>query len=220
MEEHASLDTILTHDDDKDDLAARIVALVGSRLCHDLISPLGAIGNGVELLQMTGSWPGLDQSPEMVLINDSLRSARARITCFRMAFGAAGDTQRVPPAELADLIRDMERAGRLQITLDAEGDQARRTVKLLLLSLMCLETAIPWGGRVGIVQNGRHWELTATAERTRQDPALWSWLNGLRPGLVNPAAAEVHFPLLSLTASEMKRRLHWSLDETTVRIFF
>ena len=42
---------------DKPDLAA----LVGSRICHDLISPIGAIGNGVELLMMEGAAKG----PEM-----------------------------------------------------------------------------------------------------------------------------------------------------------
>ena len=36
---------------DKPDLAA----LIGSRICHDLISPIGAIGNGVELLMMDGA---------------------------------------------------------------------------------------------------------------------------------------------------------------------
>jgi hypothetical protein len=36
---------------DKPDIAA----LIGSRICHDLISPIGAIGNGVELLMMDGA---------------------------------------------------------------------------------------------------------------------------------------------------------------------
>jgi histidine phosphotransferase ChpT len=39
-------------------------ALLGSRICHDLISPLGAISNGLELLAMSG----IASSPEMTLI--------------------------------------------------------------------------------------------------------------------------------------------------------
>ena len=41
-----------------------IAALIGSRICHDLISPIGAINNGLELLTMTG----VAQSPELALI--------------------------------------------------------------------------------------------------------------------------------------------------------
>ena len=78
MTEYATTSRTATVAASDTDLAARIVSLVGSRLCHDLISPLGAIGNGVELLQMAGDWPGLKESPEMSLIEDALRAARAR----------------------------------------------------------------------------------------------------------------------------------------------
>ena len=61
-------------------------ALIGSRICHDLISPIGAINNGLELLGMSGNTPG----PEMELIHDSVGNASARIRYFRVAFGAAG----------------------------------------------------------------------------------------------------------------------------------
>ncbi|MFV0411513.1 MAG: histidine phosphotransferase family protein [Paracoccus sp. (in: a-proteobacteria)] len=205
--------------------AAQIVALVGSRLCHDLISPLGAIGNGVELLRMTGGWPGLETSPEMGLIEDALQSAQARISCFRIAFGTAGETQRISRTELTALISDMERAGRLNVTLLAEGDQARGIVKLLLLSLMCLETAMPWGAQVTIGQQDREWRLAARADRVRTDSALWSWLDD---GVVDasgvdgqvPIASEVHFPLLGMAAADMGRRIRWSLSETGGEIVF
>ena len=55
---------------DKTDLAA----LLGSRICHDLISPIGAIGNGLELLMMD---PGT-HGPEMSLISESVGHANAR----------------------------------------------------------------------------------------------------------------------------------------------
>lgn len=200
------------------DFAARVVSLVGSRLCHDLVSPLGAIGNGVELLQMASDLPGLAASQEMRLIEDALRAARARINCFRMAFGTAGGTQRVSPAEFAALIGDIEGSGRMRITLDTGGDQARGMVKLVLLGLMCLETAMPWGARVTISEEGRDWHLRAEAERTRPDPALWSWLDG--QGKADAAAAEVQFLLLPLSAAQMNRRVTWSIDATGGRISF
>ncbi|WP_225972815.1 histidine phosphotransferase family protein [Paracoccus jeotgali] len=202
------------------ELAARIGALVGSRLCHDLISPLGAIGNGVELLQMAGQWPGLQASPEMALIGDALTAARGRITLFRVAFGASSGAQRMSQAELLALLDDMQRAGRLRIVLDAPGDHGRGEVKLLILALMCLETTMPWGARVQIRQQGADWTLTAQAERARPDTALWGWLDAPQAGLPTPPAAEVHFPLLGLTAAEMSRRVRWQLSETGAEIGF
>ena len=64
-----------------------IAALIGSRICHDLISPIGAINNGLELLEMTGTSSG----PEMELISESVGNASARIRFFRIAYGAASD---------------------------------------------------------------------------------------------------------------------------------
>lgn len=204
-----------------EDFVARVVGLVGSRLCHDLISPLGAIGNGIELLQMAGDWPGLQASPEMALIGDALQAARGRIALFRVAFGAASGSQRLGQSELAALIADVEKTGRMRIALEAPGDHARGAAKLIVLSLMCLETAMPWGARVTIRQQGRDWIISAQAERTRCDPSLWSWLDGAaRTGLPQPTASEVHFPLLGLAATEMGRSIRWSVTEAGAEIAF
>ncbi len=62
-----------------------LVALIGSRICHDLISPIGAIGNGIELIGLSGAGAG----PEMALISESVTNAQARIRFYyRVAFGA------------------------------------------------------------------------------------------------------------------------------------
>ncbi len=206
--------------DAEDAFAARVVSLVGSRLCHDLVSPLGAIGNGVELLQMANEMPGLASGEEMRLIEDALKAARARINCFRVAFGAAGASQRVPAAEFAALVADIQTSSRMRIKLDIDGDHARGVVKLVLLSLMCMETAMPWGARVTISQQGRDWRITAEAERTRMDPALWAWLDGPRSGKAETAASEVQFLLVPLTAAELNRSVTWSLTETGGEIKF
>ena len=91
--------------------AVALAAMVGSRLCHDLVSPLGAIGNGVELIEM--ALPYVANSPEMRLVNDSLHAARARLDLYRMAFGQAGTQQRLPPAEVQALITGLADGSRL-----------------------------------------------------------------------------------------------------------
>ncbi len=78
-----------------------LAALLGSRICHDLISPLGAIGNGVELLAMSGQ-----SGPEMAMIEDSVRNANARIRFFRMAFGPASADQSASRTETLAILAD------------------------------------------------------------------------------------------------------------------
>ncbi|MBN8921326.1 MAG: histidine phosphotransferase, partial [Rhizobiales bacterium] len=65
-----------------------LAALLCSRVCHDLISPVGAVVNGMEVLEETN-----DESTRVFaldLIKKSAAQASARLQFCRMAFGAAG----------------------------------------------------------------------------------------------------------------------------------
>jgi histidine phosphotransferase ChpT len=64
-----------------------VLELVASRICHDVISPVGAINNGIELLQETGIEGGADA---VQLIAQSAEQANRRLKLFRYAYGAAG----------------------------------------------------------------------------------------------------------------------------------
>lgn len=193
----------------------QLAALVGSRLCHDLVSPLGAIGNGVELLEMSGS----AQGPEMQLISESVAAARSRIELFRMAFGQPAADQRVSRQDLAKLIAAQNDQGRLKITLDAEGDFARPEIRMVMLALMCLETAMPWGGQVTVLRQTPGWRLSGTSDRMRQDALLWGWLGAASPRR-DPAPSEVQFALLAEAASDQGRLIHWECDEKGAGIAF
>ncbi|RUU53240.1 histidine phosphotransferase, partial [Mesorhizobium sp. M2C.T.Ca.TU.002.02.1.1] len=65
--------------------APDLAALLCSRVCHDIISPVGAINNGLELLDEGGA-----DEDAMKLIRQSARNASARLQFARIAFGAAG----------------------------------------------------------------------------------------------------------------------------------
>ncbi len=70
--------------------------ILAARICHDIVSPLGAIGNGVELLEMTE----MRASPEIALLSDSVESLVARLRFFRVAFGTATLDQRMGRPEV------------------------------------------------------------------------------------------------------------------------
>jgi len=196
---------------DKPDLAA----LIGSRICHDLISPIGAIGNGVELLMMDRG----AASPELALIAESVANANARIRFFRISFGAATGDQRIARGEVVSILNDMTRGGRLQVDWSSPADLARREVKLAFLLLQCVETALPYGGNVRITLSEGGWTILATAARMRVDPALWEVLTEPQaPGGVG--ASHVHFALVPEALATQGLRLVTELGDGSIRFSF
>jgi histidine phosphotransferase ChpT len=66
----------------------RVLELMASKICHDLISPVGAIGNGLELLEDDG---GGDTAKEALQLSQNcVRRASALLELFRMSYGTAG----------------------------------------------------------------------------------------------------------------------------------
>jgi histidine phosphotransferase ChpT len=146
-------------------------ALVSARFCHDLISPLGAIGNGLELLQMTG---GGGSSPEIDLISESLANALARIRFFRVAFGPADAEARLSLEEADEITRAMYN-GRLSVSWgDEQGTMSRETGRLIFLAILCLEKSLPMGGlvRVSVAEDAIH--LAVEGRRTAPPTELWA----------------------------------------------
>ena len=196
---------------DKPDLTA----LLGSRICHDLISPIGAISNGLELLMMDGSQGG----PEMVLISESVANANARIRFFRVAYGIAQPEQRIGRAEVQSVLSDMTRGGRLQIDWKSENDLLRGEVKIAFLLIQCLESAMAYGGKITVqVADGR-WLIVGEALKLRIEAVLWAVLaDPTATPEITPSV--VHFPLAADEISRRGYRLAAELTQTTIRLSF
>ena len=195
--------------------AAELAALIGSRICHDLISPVGAIANGVELLEMTGA----AQGPEMALIADSVAHAGARIRFFRLAYGVAGDRQ-VGRDEVVSVLAAVHGDGRLRVDWAVAGDRPRALVRLALLGLQCCEAALPMGGEVRISETGGAWRVRAQGERLTLEETLWSALDGGAAEALQITPARVQFALLPLAAAEAGRRLRLRRGAGMVEIGF
>lgn len=196
---------------DKPDLTA----LLGSRICHDLISPIGAIGNGLELLMMDGS-PG---GPEMVLISESVANATARIRFFRIAFGMAQADQQIGRAEVQSVLADMTRGGRLGIDWVTGADLPRAEVKVAFLLIQCLESAMAYGGRITVRHADGRWQISGQADKLKINTELWEVL-------ANPTAAPeitpalVQFPLVADEVQRRGYRLRAALQPTEILLEF
>lgn len=184
-----------------------IPALIGSRICHDLISPLGAIGNGIELMAMSG----LPQTPEFALISQSVENANAKIRFFRVAFGSVAPDQFIAQSEVVSILGAIARGGRYSYHWDAVNDQPRAEVRAVFLLLLCLEAAMPRGGDMHIEQAGDDWALIAHAPTITLLPPLWEPLqNGAMPDDVS--ASQVQFAMLPDALAGLGRRLRISVS--------
>jgi histidine phosphotransferase ChpT len=195
---------------EKPDLAA----LLGSRICHDLISPIGAISNGVELMMMDGAVRG----PEMALVSESVDAATARIRFFRISFGTASPDQRIGKSEVKGILADAMR-GRLTVDWQSPADLSRREVKLAFLLIQCVESAMPYGGKITVDLADAQWTISSQSPKLRVNPDLWEVLS-------NPAAhpdigpAQVHFLLAAQELAQQGLRLTADIREAGVRLSF
>jgi histidine phosphotransferase ChpT len=201
-----------------------LAALTGSRICHDLASPVGAALTGLDLLSTA---PGATSPEDMALLRDSLSGARATLEMLRVAFGRAGE------ARGADTLGATVRghlAARPRLRLDwaLHGPLAPGMAHLVALAVLCAAHALPRGGTLAVARtDGQGLRVTATATkaaaatnaapRLAADPALWDGLAGHAP-LPAPDPRQVEFHLLAARRARGDARLTVSRDETTLAI--
>lgn len=182
------------------DAPDRIASLVASRLCHDLTSPVGAIGNGLELLSMEAG----STSPEMALLRQSAAMADARLRFIRIAYGDAQSGEAHAGTALAQILGDLYGGSRLRVVCELRGDVPKPEAKLLFLITQCLDAAMPHGGQLTLMRETARICAEASATRWHRDAdALWALLEHA----AEARAATIQFPLAALTASGLGRRI-------------
>jgi histidine phosphotransferase ChpT len=187
-----------------------IAELISSRLCHDLISPVGAVGNGLELVL---SEPVASRS-DLELIDSSLRAAQATLAFYRLAFGVRGDgTTLIGQTQLNDLVTGYFGTGRLHIELPPQGEAMPRPVaKLALLGLLCGASCAPVGGRMvldPIRSKPLSLRVTAMGRRVAFPDDAEALLQ-MQPPSEPPAPRMAHFVLLPRLAEALGASLRVS----------
>lgn len=133
----------------------QIAALMCSRLCHDLISPVGAIANGLEV--MRDEEDDEMRAHALTLIEASVQQAGARLQYARLAFGVAGSAgSDVDLGEARRLLSELLIRGKVEIVWGLpEHAVAKDIVKLLLNVLLVAIDCVPRGGRVSVTGEPR-----------------------------------------------------------------
>ncbi len=196
-------------DDRRDFPPADLAQLVGSRLCHDLVNPISAIANGLELLALSGTAP----SPELTLIGDAVSDALARIRFFRVAFGAARPGDSVSTREVKEILSGLYGSGRLAVDWQAMGDLTRADAKFAFLMINCVETALPMGGTIAISASDHLWSVKGTGRRINLASPNWDALT-VSGGEPVPEAGQIQFALLAQETGNRGCTLSIQKDDT------
>ncbi len=155
----------------------------------------------------------------MALISESVQNANARIRFFRVAFGAANAGQSVAEREVRAVLAPGTDARKIETTWNPVGDQPRGEVKLAFLILQCLETAMPWGGKIVVTEQDGHWSIWAEADRFNAAPALWDLLTNANEN-TEVLPAQVHYALIAPELAKQGRSAEVTLSETTINVLF
>ena len=185
-----------------------LAALLCSRVCHDVISPVGAIANGLEMLED-------EKDPEMRamaldLIKKSSAKASAQLQFCRLAFGAAGsagadidsgDAQNVANGLLVD--------DRTKIEWNvARAYMPKNKVKLLLNMCLIASKAIPRGGLLTVTVTGTgnvtSARIEAAGPNLRLAHGVAQMLSGAPDGPVDAHSIQPYYAALVAKAAGMQ----------------
>ncbi|MEO7787811.1 MAG: histidine phosphotransferase family protein [Sphingomicrobium sp.] len=174
--------------------AIELASLMCSRLCHDLLSPVGALNNGIELLAD-------EQDPDMrercmELLADSARATANKLKFFRLAFGAAGGFgEAIDTREAKNAIEGLYGSDkRIALNWMVGDDRLPKAAAKLLLNLAMLAgDALVRGGTldIGAEERASEVEVVIRAEGPRilLDPSLRAALTGTAGDKIEPRAA-------------------------------
>ncbi len=163
----------------------RVAELLASRLCHDMVSPVGAVKTGVELFTEFGDDP---DGETMGLISQSALQASNKLQFFRLAYGSAGTSASgISVADAMGLIESVCGNQRTTVERDALDTQPPKgAIKIMLNAAMLASDCLPRGGKLKIGSSkeggdGYTVRVAAIGERAGLDDELSAALSGEVP---------------------------------------
>lgn len=138
------------------DTTTRIVELIASKICHDLISPVGAVSNGVEILEEIGADDDVTS-----LISFSATQASAKLKTMRLAYGMGGSDESIKLEDVHKIFDDFV-SGDNRVSqnwdphMNLGFEPHKGFAKLLTCALMMAADSLPKGGELTVTPEGEH----------------------------------------------------------------
>ena len=203
----------------------KLASLMSSKLCHDIIGPIGAVCNGIELLQDDGSDDMRGQA--LSLVSESAGEASARLQFYRLAFGFAGGMgQEISLRDARTLSRDLMSHGKVKLDwADTEGgaeNMPKDAVKILCNLVVVAAGALPRGGDLKVTGqvSDNVWGFTYAATGPRaglREDVTHILLNGYNQEEVTAQNVGVHY-LMALCKNNNASLTVDAMDENHVAI--
>jgi len=191
--------------------ALELAALLCSRVCHDLISPVGAIVNGLEVLDDNPKPE--DRDFALDLIRKSARTASARLQFCRLAFGAAGSSgAQIDLGDAQTMARGHLEDGKTSITWNLPRLLLpKNRVKLLLNMLVIAQHTIPRGGTLSVDPIGQGetmgFRVTANGLNARLPQNIADLLSSGQPSAVDAHSVQPYYTRLLAQACGLNVKL-------------
>lgn len=125
-------------------------ALLVSRVCHDLVSPVGAVVNGLEVLE--DERDAAMRADALKLVVSSAEQAAARLQFARIAFGAAGSAgAELDLTEVGRIVKGLVQGGKVSVDWQAaQVNWPKDWAKLLMNATLIAADSLPRGGQVHV----------------------------------------------------------------------
>lgn len=168
-------------------------------MCHDLINPIGAIQNGLELVKLSND---RNNRPEMELVEESSKNAVSRVKFFRIAFGKSDELSDLTPDNARNILSPLFNHKRLVLLWNIDHNINRLDAQLIFLSLLCLENAMPMGGEITVTKHKNHIHISGFSPDLSFNEEQWDRFDvPSQEHEVSPK--DIQFLLLFLICKEM-----------------
>ena len=169
-----------------------LAALLCSRVCHDVISPVGAIINGLEVLE--DEKEGEMREIALDLIKKSAAAASARLQFCRLAYGAAGSVgASIDTGDAENVTRGLITNDRTKLVWNAARQYApKNKVKLVLNLCLIAMAVIPRGGAITVALTGEGESLEARVEANGANARLAHGVAALLAGAPESGSVDAH----------------------------
>ncbi|PAY03785.1 histidine phosphotransferase [Bradyrhizobium sp. UFLA03-84] len=200
--------------------ALELAALLCSKVCHDLISPVGAIVNGLEVLDDNPKPE--DRDFALDLIRKSAKTASARLQFCRLAFGAAGSSgAQIDLGDAQNMAKGHIEDGKVTLTWNLPRLLLpKNRVKLLLNMLVIAQQTIPRGGTLNVDPVGEGdatiFQITSAGLNARVPQNIVDILNGTSANTVDAHAVQPYYTRLLAEACGLKVTLTLDGDKVIV----
>ncbi len=147
-----------------------IAQMLGSRLCHDLITPISAVTSGIELL---ADYSGSEADEIHNLIAKSAKTAAQRLVFYRFAFGFGGISKLNSLAKVKEIIAPYLDPEKFQLIWNVTEDvlkddeNLKTWAKLLSNLVLCAVESAPYGGDLKIATEDNSPNLSVTMQSSK-----------------------------------------------------